>query len=370
MTEIKPTSTTAAVLKAPDARFSLERVQLSEPYPDEILVRIEACGVCHTDSVCRHIVPMPGVLGHEGVGIIEELGTNVRDLCRGDRVVLCYPFCGACDACSRQQPYYCEQNASLSFSGRRLDKTTPISMDGEPISGAFFQQSSFAERAICTARSAVRIDSDVPSEVLAALPCGIATGVGSLVNALSVTDEGRVLIFGAGPVGLGAVMGAAIAGASEIVVADVNTARLQIARELGATEVIRSDDPDTAMMLSALAPTGFPVVYDTSSAAAAWELALEHVSAGGVFAFVAVPAPMDAFTIKPIRLMYRAAQLRAIIQGASSSHALIPQLLAWRAEGRLPVDRLIRTFAFEQINEAFAASTGGDAVKAILKMRH
>lgn len=364
----KREKTIAAVLDRPDAGFALGEIMLDSLRPDEIRVKIEACGVCHTDAVCRHFIPTPSVLGHEGVGIIEEVGANVRDLEPGQRVVLCYPFCGGCEACLKDEPFFCTHNAALSFSGRRLDGSPTAWRNGEALSAAFFQQSSFAHHAIAPARSAVLAPEDLDPAILAALPCGVSTGVGSMINAFALKPADRILIFGAGAVGLSAVLGAKIAGAAEIVICDLNQHRLALAAEFGATQTIRADDPDASEMLKSIAPTGFGYVFDTSSAHNAWTMAMENLASGGLFGFVAVPQPMDEYSFRPIELMYRAGRMQAVIQGSSVSRTLLPKLLQWRREGRLPVDRMIETFKFKSINEAFEASVRGQVVKPVLLM--
>ena len=197
---------TAAVLYEPDGQFSLEPIELDEVRSDELLVRIKACGICHTDTKAKEMLSLPAVLGHEGAGIVEAVGKNVTRIKPGDRVLISYPWCGACPQCLAQQPFICTELMPICFGGTRLDGSHTIKLDGKPISGAFFQQSSFASHAITLERDVVPISGTTPFEHLAALPCGIQTGAGAILNSLDVQPRSSLLIIGAGTVGLSAVM--------------------------------------------------------------------------------------------------------------------------------------------------------------------
>lgn len=359
----------AAVLASPTGLFEIMPVQLSDPQADEIMVEIEACGICHTDSVCKHMVPVPSVLGHEGVGRVKKTGKAVRDLKVGDRVILCYPFCGVCHHCVGGAPFNCVHNAELSFSGKRLDGRSPVLLNGQEISGAFFQQSSFSTLAVVPARAAVRVETNIPIEILAALPCGVSTGAGAMLYSLAARPGSKVLVFGAGAVGLSAAIAARICGAMKVVVVDRLQHRVSLAAELGATHTLVADHDNLERELRHIEPAGFDIVLDTSSAASAWRAAFAALASGGRFGFVSVPQPFDEYTVKPIELMFKGASMHAVVQGGAVSRALIPLLIEYWRQGRLPLERLVRGYSFSAINQAFLDASAGDAIKPVLNMK-
>ena len=358
---------TAAVLDTPTADFRLERVELEDPRSDEVLIRIEASGICYTDEESRHLVPTPSVLGHEGVGVIERVGAHVTDLVPGQRVVISYPSCGQCPNCHRGRPFHCERGIELSFAGHRLDGTQPLSRAGIPLASAFFQQSSFATHAVTLARDVVAVDGTVPVEILAALPCGVLTGAGAVLNVLSVKAGDTVAVFGVGAVGLAAVMAARLAGAETIIAIDWHARRLDLARELGATHALEaSADPGAA--LRAIVPNGCSAALDTSGQPAAIRAMLRTLAFGSAAAIVTAPRLRAEDSPLLEELFNRGGTLRSIYLGESVPRILIPRLLSWFAAGRFPVDRLISMYPFADINRAFADVRGGRTIKPILMM--
>lgn len=359
---------TVALLPTPDSAFELREARVYGPASDEVRVRVAACGVCHTDAVARQMVPMPCVLGHEGAGVVEECGSAVKDLRAGDRVMLTYPWCGECGACRAGKPHACSQHFALAFAGHRRDGSRPVRIGDQPVSSAYFQQSSFSTLAVAPARSAVRIESDISLELAAALGCGISTGAGAVVNTLSAGPGSSLVVFGAGAVGLAAVMAARIVDAATVVAVDVNPGRLQMAAELGASAVLDARDPDLGARLTAILPGGSSLVLDTSGAPGAWMSGLEILAPDGTFAFVTLPQPLADFTFKPLPLFVRAASMKAVLQGSAVSRRFVPQMLEWHAAGRFPFDRLVTTYPFTEINRAFADAAAGTTIKPVLKM--
>src|SRR5580693_4370229 len=206
----------AAVVREKGGRFALERVCLDEPRPDEVLVRIRGVGMCHTDLVARDQyfpVPLPAVLGHEGAGVVEAVGSAVTKVAPGDHVVLSFASCGACANCRQGAYAYCDDLYGRNFSGARPDGSrTCCDADGHRIGGSFFSQSSFATRALATERNVVKIPSDVPVELMGPLGCGIQTGAGAVMNALRPKAGESIAIFGAGSVGMAAALAARVVG--------------------------------------------------------------------------------------------------------------------------------------------------------------
>jgi len=357
---------TAAILERPDAEFSLEPVELDAPRDDEVLVRIEACGICHTDSKARHRLALPAVLGHEGAGTVEAIGHNVDRVSVGDRVIISYPSCGACPNCERRQFWRCDRIMALKFAGCRADGSRTISRNGQPLSSAFFQQSSFATRALAPQRSLVPVPGDYPAELLAALPCGVQTGAGAVLNTLDLGAGDSLVVFGAGTVGLAAVMAARIRDAATIIAVDITDSRLQLAQELGATHCLHGGDDDVATQIRDILPRGMEFSLDTTGKPAMQNLAVDCLAMGGQCGLVAVgrePFPFHLFSV-----FSRAATVHGVIQGSAVPEEFIPGLLDYYEKGRFPFDRLITVYPFRDINRAFADAAAGTTVKPVLKM--
>jgi aryl-alcohol dehydrogenase len=362
------TSALAAVLtNSGDSEFELRDIELGELRADEVLVRIEASGVCHTDLVLRGMVERPCVLGHEGTGIIEAVGADVTDVEVGDCVVLSYASCGVCGSCTHSAPNLCENNFELSFTGYRSDGTTVATLDGSPLRASIFQQSSFSTHVIAPARSAVVVPHEVPAEVRAALTCSVFTGAGVVARQLSLQSGDRLLVFGGGVVGLSAVMAAHVIGVRTVLV-DPLQGRRELAKALGAFAVLDPLADDCSEQLREHAPGGFLYVLDTSGVAGAWELAIQSLAMGGRFLFVTVPQPMDAAVLPALELMKRGAGAQAVIQGGARPQDFLPQLLRWYAAGEFPVDRLITTYPFHDVNLAIEDMASHKVIKPVLVM--
>jgi aryl-alcohol dehydrogenase len=236
------TTTEAAVVEAAGAEFTLQTVQLGDLRPHEVLVEIKAAGLCHTDlSVAAGGLPfpLPGVLGHEGAGIVVETGSAVTRVRPGDTAVLSFTSCGHCANCRGGHPAYCDTWLPDNLiGGARADGSSPLSRNGERLGGHFFGQSSFARQAIADERSVVKVDTSLPLEQVAPVACGVQTGAGAVWNAIRPEPGSSLVVFGAGTVGLSAVMAAALTPAATIIAVDKVASRLELARELGATHTI------------------------------------------------------------------------------------------------------------------------------------
>jgi aryl-alcohol dehydrogenase len=251
---------TAAVMTHADSvlsrrRIDLEEVELDDPRDDEVLIRVTSCGVCGTDKGCIHGLepfPAPGVLGHEGAGVVEAIGRDVKSVRPGDRIMIGFPFCGECRTCRRGEMRYCEKGQVLTFSGHRLDGSTGMKrLNGESISGRFFQQSSWSTYALALERQLAKVPDGLDLDLTGPYGCSISTGAGAVLNELKPIPGSSIAIFGAGNVGLAAVMAARLTGATTIVAIDKVPGRLALARELGATHTLEHG-ADTAPELKAL----------------------------------------------------------------------------------------------------------------------
>jgi len=348
----------------------IEDAELGEPRADEVRVRIVAAGVCHTDLRAHKGLawntPRPIVLGHEGAGIVESVGSGVMHLKRGDRVVLSGSSCGVCPSCRDNLPSYCREVIPRSFGGQRMDGSSALSQQGRPLHGHFFGQSSFATHAIADARGAVKIDDDIPFDIAAPLGCGVITGAGAVLKSFALRAGQTLAVFGTGSVGLSAVMAARLAGARQIIAIDPVPARRALALELGATAALDAAEPDLVAAVRGLVPDGVDFALNTTTVPAVYEAALRVLGMRGVAAFVSAPqAPLSV----PLPLLLGGGRsLRGLIGGDAAPQVVIPQLLDFWRQGRFPLDRLVTTFPFERIGDVFEAFHHGTVIKPVLRM--
>jgi aryl-alcohol dehydrogenase len=360
----------AAIQRQVGKALTIERATLAAPQPHEAVVRIEACGICHMDLDGPSLCALPAVFGHEGVGVVEAIGSEAR-IKVGDRVILGYGSCGTCPSCAQAHPYYCDQSWDVTFGGRRLDGSPTLWDNSDtPLHAAFFQQSSFATHAIVPDHCLVPMPRDVPAEVGASITCGVMTGTGAVLNVLDVKPGETILIVGAGAVGLGAVMAAHRAGAGEILVTDVRDDRLMLAQELGATAVFNPRAGAMDKWVMAQTGRGVGKLLETSGNATAFESAIASLRTGGHMAYAILPSPMDKYELKPMALFEKAARFEALSFGNSVPQDLYPKILDWWRAGEFPVERLIATFSFADINLAMERASNGDVIKAVLMMEY
>ena len=349
--------------------FVIQDIDLDEPRDDEVLVAIAGVGLCHTDLVFAEetgFLELPAVLGHEGSGVVQAVGSNVTKVGVGDRVAMSFRSCGGCDRCASGDPAYCRTMPLLNYTGKRDDGSKSIRDETNEISGNFFGQSSFANLALSYERNLVLVPDDVPLELMGPLGCGIQTGVGSVLRSLKATPGSSLLIIGGGSVGLSAVMGAAIAGCSPIILAEPMANRRTLAQELGATHVI---DPTAVDMVGAVRElVGFGVDYalDTTGIPAVQEAVLGALGSKGVFGVVGVAPPGTKTPGDVGTLMTFGHTIKGIIEGDSDPDEFIPELIGYYKAGQLPLEKLIRTYPLADINRAVAEQASGDCVKPIL----
>ena len=331
-------------------------------------MRIVASGVCHTDINVheRDRSPKPIVLGHEGAGIVERVGPGVTRFVPGDRVILTVNFCGECPSCRLNAPTYCYECMPRNFGGRRPDGSTPLSQDGAPINGHFFGQSSFATYSIADEKSAVQVPSDLPLEIMGPLACGVITGTGAVINSLAVRPGQSLAIFGSGAVGLSSVMAARIVGATRIIAVDVVPSRLELARELGATDTINAATSDPVAAIKELTRYGVDFSFNTTRSPAVFTQALSCLAPRGMAGFVG--APLGSWTPDLSLILQGGRTVRGILMGDASPGLFIPLLFEYYRQGRLPFDRLIRFYPFADIARAIADCEHGTTIKAVLRM--
>jgi aryl-alcohol dehydrogenase len=361
----------AAVAREPGQPFAIERVELSPPAPDEVLVRIVGVGICHTDLSARDgrtPMPLPAVLGHEGAGVVEQVGAAVTDLAPGDHVVLTFGSCGQCRNCLAGRPSYCVEFGRRTVSGLRPDGSPTLRCGCGALHGGFFAQSSFASHALAKARNAVKIRKDVPLELMGPLGCGVQTGAGAVINVLKPGPADVLAVFGAGSVGLSAVMAGRLAGCARIVAVDISTSRLALARELGADETLDGRDGDVAARLRELTGgRGIDHAVDTTGNPDVIEAAFAALAIPGALCLLGLTGE-DRRASFGVNALMRGRRVLGSMEGDSDPQTFIPQLVDHWAAGRFPFDRMVSFHDFDTINDAVAAARDGRAVKAILRM--
>lgn len=357
---------TAAVLREHGGLPQLEAVEVGGLRPDEVLVEVEAVGICRTDTEFGHFWPVPAVLGHEGVGVVAAVGDSVSYARPGDRVLMTFNHCGSCRPCLEGSPAYCRNFDSLNFSGARPDGTSAIHAGGVPLNAHFLGQSSFATHAVATERSIVKVPTGIPAEILAPFGCGFQTGAGAVLNVLDASPGDSVAVFGAGAVGLAAVAAAAAAGCTNITVADLDPARLAKARLLGAHHTVDASTQDLAAAVRASCPDGFDAAVDTTGVQAVLRAATEVLTTRGTCAVVGV-GPSTEISLD-WRTMLNGRTLTGVIAGGSVPRVFIPRLIDLHLAGRFPVDGLIEVQPFGDLAKAFEASRSGEVVKAVVKL--
>jgi Zn-dependent alcohol dehydrogenase len=362
---------TAAVIRNIGGPFVIEDVEIQAPIGAEVLVRMVGVGMCHTDLVARDgfPVPMPIVLGHEGSGVVEAVGPDVKGLAIGDHVVLSFNSCNNCATCADDLPAYCHNFLAENFAGVRLaDGSTSISKGDEVIHGNFFGQSSFASYAIAHERNTVKVAKDLPLELLGPLGCGVQTGAGAAVLSLGLKPGQSLAIFGGGAVGLSALLGARAVDAGTVIVIEPNEARGKLALELGATHVINPKQCDDvlAKVKELAGGAGVNHALDTTGIPDVIAVAVETMTSNGMLGLIAVPPPEAMLPANMMSMLIRGVGVKFITEGDADPKTFIPQMIKWYQAGKFPFDRLVKTFPFAQINEAAKASETGETIKPVL----
>lgn len=361
----------AAVLYEVKKPLHVEDVDLDAPHDGEVLVRIGAAGVCHSDYHFMNgdlPIGLPCVLGHEGAGVVEEVGQGVTTVERGDHVVLLFrPNCGHCEFCSQGRPALCSMASQLRNTGRLLDGTSRLSKAGEEIKH-FLGVSCFAEHAVVPVQGVVPIPKDIPLEVAALVGCAVMTGVGAVMNTARVNPGAAVLVIGAGGVGLNCVMGAALVGAEPIIVADVVDSKLETAMDFGATHVVNAKTRDLVEGVRELTKgEGVDFSFEVIGNPKAMTQAFQSIRRGGVATAVGIAPLGSEVAVNAGELVYMEKTLKGSYYGSTRPQADMPRLLQLYKAGKLPIDRLIsRRYPLERVNEAYDALLAGEVARSVL----
>jgi aryl-alcohol dehydrogenase len=363
-----------AVTSSPGAPFELRDLVVEEPRDDEIVVRIVASGICHTDATAQNgglPFPLPALLGHEGAGVVERVGRNESTLQEGDHVVVSFNFCGECDQCVTGRPVQCDTWVPRNLAGGfRMDGSSPIRLaEGGPLHSHFFGQSSFATRAVVRAAAAIKVPIDAPLAVLAPLVCGFQTGAATMLQVLNPGLGHTVVVFGAGGVGLSAVMAAKLSPAARIIAVDVVPERLALAMELGATHTVNaSTDDSIAAIMDLTAGRGADRIIEATGNTAVLKQALGVTAMDATLAIVGAPPFGSEVAVDVLDTIVKGPRIVGVNQGRSVPRVVIPALVDHFLAGRMPFDRLITTYPLADINHAIHDMHTGATIKPVLLM--
>lgn len=358
-----PTQVTAAVCdpkRGLDQTPLLETLTLRDPGPGEILVKIKAVGICHTDFFAGSLSEGPMVPGHEGAGIVEAIGEGVTRVKVGDRVGLTFDSCGTCSRCTAHDPAYCDEALHLQFG---LDSSLSRG-DGSAVAGAFFKQSSFATHALASERNAIAMPDDMPFDLAAPLGCGVQTGYGGVVNALAPKPGESLVVFGLGAVGLSAIIAAAHSKMGTIIGIDPIEERRALALEFGATHAFAPGED----MSAALPPRSADYALDCAGTANTFAQGIDVIKPRGRLGVIAVPPPDQPISFVPLSLLDGGREAVGIVEGGSNPDVFIPMLAGLIKSGALPLERMIKRYDFNDFTSAWDDAKSGKTIKPVLMM--
>lgn len=362
--------TTALVVEGPGGDFVPTELEIDGPRDDEVLVRMVATGLCHTDLSLRDTLPaemFPRVFGHEGAGVVQQVGAAVEGVAEGDHVVLSFASCGSCAACSAGKVGYCSETFMLNYMGMRGDGSTTYSRGSAPVYGSFFGQSSFAQHAVVHHSSCVVVDPALDLTRIAPYGCGFQTGAGAMLNVLAPAAGDSVVVYGVGAVGLAAVAAGRSVGA-DVIAVDLAESRRTAAARLGARVVDPAALGDQSLVdhLRELTGGGARGAIDTTAVPAVLTEAIKALGPQGTLVVLGLDMTTPEFTVDAVDLLQGGKVVRGSIEGESVPRVAIPQLLELAATGSFDLDPLIATFPFTQVTAAIDAVTRGEVVKPVL----
>lgn len=350
--------------------LAIRTLELAPPGPDEVLIKVAAAGLCHSDlSVINghRPRPMPMALGHEASGVVEQVGPGVRDLQPGDHVVVVFvPSCGHCAPCAEGRPALCEPGAAANGAGTLLSGERRLSQDGAPLNH-HLGCSVFADHAVVSRRSLVKIDPQIPLEEAALFGCAVLTGVGAVVNTAQVRVGASVAVIGLGGVGLAALIGAEAAGARQLIAVDLSDDKLEHARQLGATHTVNAGDPEARERIRTLSGGGVEYAFEFVGSIRALDLAYGITRRGGMTVTAGLPPSTASFALPAVSLVAEERTLKGSYIGTCVPSRDIPRYLELYRQGKLPVDRLLSgRLRLEDINHGFDLLHEGKAIRQVV----
>lgn len=359
----------------PGPNWRVDKIRLlRQPRENELKIRMVASGLCHTDifmsSLPETITDYPKIVGHEGAGIVEEIGARVQVASVGDPVLLSYNYCKQCELCKAGQEPYCLRWPSLNVFG---EKGIVEAEDGQQISGKFFGQSSFSAVSIVSEASVVNVKDAIKNheelKLLAPLGCGLMTGSGAVVNAARAQSHDIVLVTGLGAVGLGAIMAAKISGCKEIIAVDRVQSRLEIAKDLGATRVLDTSDSGVNLaqdIRKLLNDQRISYAIETTGNISVINNAIQALGQRGKLIQVGIPRPGSDLTI-PLSEFYRANKIyETHLLGDTCGQVMVPRMLEWYRDGRFPIEKIVQFVPIESVLDALLGMEGGTIIKPVL----
>jgi alcohol dehydrogenase len=352
--------------------LTIEEFELAPPGPGEVLVRVRAAGLCHSDlSVIdgNRPRPLPMVLGHEMAGVVESVGHGVTDLQRGDHVVASFvPSCGVCPPCVAGRPALCEPGLAANTAGTLLSGQRRLAQDGHAVHH-HLGVSGFAQYTTVSRRSLVRVDPTLPFAEAALFGCAVITGVGAVVNTAAMPKLASMAVIGLGGVGLASLLAGRMLEANPIVAVDLNDAKLAKARELGATATVNAADPDCAERVRELSGGGVAYAFEMAGSARALELAYRVTRRGGTTVSAGLPHPQHQVSIPHVTLVAEERTLKGSYLGSCVPERDIPQYIEWYRAGRLPVERLLsERIRLDDINGAFDRLAAGASIRQVIEL--
>ena len=364
----------ALVAPAKGGPLEPQDVLLDKLRPDEVLVEIYAVGICHADISCLHgklPVQYPNVFGHEGAGVVKEVGSGVDGIQPADAVILSYNSCGECPTCHRGAPAYCAHMWALNFGGTRADKShTMRTASGVPLYSNFFGQSSFSSQAIVNFRGLVKVAPETPFELFAPLGCGMQTGAGAILNTLNMREGASVAVFGTGSVGMAAIMAAKIRKASIIIGTDIDQGRLEIARKLGATHTLDGSATDIVDQIKTICAAegldGVQYAADCTGVGAIIEKMISSLGILGKGTSIGAPPPGTMVSVDVLGQLTRGRQYIGCNQGDAVPQQMVPYLIKQHAEGNFPIEQIIKTYPVEDFAVALEDMRLGKVIKPVL----
>lgn len=350
--------------------LTIEEVELAPPGEGEVLVRVKAAGLCHSDlSVINgdRPRPTPMALGHEAAGIVEEVGPGVHDLAPGDHVIMVFvPSCGHCIPCAEGRPALCEPGAAANTAGTLLSGARRIQRAGADIHH-HLGVSAFADYAVVSRRSLVKIDPTLPLDEAALFGCAVLTGVGAVVNTAQMRAGMTAAVIGLGGVGLAAVLGAIAAGASRIVAIDLAADKLDLAKSLGATDIFNAGRSDCVEAVREATQGGVDFAFEFAGSVQALELAYKITRRGGTTVTAGLPPPTDVFPLSVVNLVAEERSLKGSYIGTCVPMRDLPRYITLYQQGRLPVDRLLTDrLSLDEINLGFDRLAKGEAIRQVI----
>jgi aryl-alcohol dehydrogenase len=362
---------TAAVVRERSGPFVIDTLELTDPRPDEVLVRVAASGMCATDLHGRdgyYDTPYPCVFGHEGAGVVEAVGNDVSTVAVGDHVIMSFPWCGTCANCRRDMHSHCQKSFAWKFSGTRPDGSTLLRKNGAPVYGAYFQQSSFSSHTIANERFVVKVRRDAPLDLIGPFACSGQTGAGAVFNSMKPKPGDSFAVFGVGAVGLSGLMAAKVAGCDPIIAVDIHDRRLALARGLGATHTINhTGRRDVVAEIRKVTGEGVRFSLETSAQPAVFREAVEVLMPAGTCVLLGSARSGTEVTFDMAFLQFGRV-VHGVIQGESHPQEFIPQLVDLLVQGKMPVDRMITFYDIADINRAAQDSASGATIKPVLRM--